>query len=309
MRSWLKVINILLLVLFIGVAIYFLIRDSQELSEIVIRLNPWLVLVSFVIVWPGTLLAVFAWRQILAAHDLSFSLIDDIQIYCYSQLGTAVPGRIWTIVGRTTFYQQVGGESIRVISASLLETLLTGIASMLIYALITAARPEISLWKNQQISLVLAISMLVFFNPRLFRWLFDKVYRLTQKKTPPSIKLTYLDLTRWIAYEGIVVLIGGVAVFALLSSFTPVSKSFLLPVLAAWAAGVSAGTLFFWLPGTPLLRDGALVLALSTQMALPLTIAFAILARFWSILTVLLMAGLVWAGINLSGKGNLWQKS
>jgi hypothetical protein len=53
------------------------------------------------------------------------------------------------------------------------------------------------------------------------------------------------------------------------------------------------------LPGTSLLRDGLLVLALTPTLALPVAILFAVLSRFWSIGALLISVGLTWLVLDL----------
>ncbi len=87
---------------------------------------------------------------------------------------------------------------------------------------------------------------------------------------------------------------GGCALFVLLSSVTFVPVSVLGQLIAAWAAAVAVGNLFFWLPATFLLRDGALVVAVSGSVTLPIAVLFAVLTRVWMIASTLLLAGLIW---------------
>lgn len=109
----------------------------------------------------------------------------------------------------------------------------------------------------------------------------------------------FKDLVIWVSVEIIILLIGGMAMFVLLASLTDVSLSMLIPVIASWAVAVAVGNLFFWLPGTPVLRDGAMILALTPSLILPVAVAFVLLVRLWSLASLLLLAGLVWVTLDL----------
>jgi len=78
-----------------------------------------------------------------------------------------------------------------------------------------------------------------------------------------------------------------------------VSDIVAIQVITAWAAASAAGNLFFWLPGTFVLRDGALILALSSSLPVSVAVLFAILARVWTIGSLLALAGLVWLVLDL----------
>jgi glycosyltransferase 2 family protein len=289
-----RIISLLTMPLLVGAAVFLLVRDSQQLAEIEFQLNPWPILLSFMVQCAGILVAIPIWRQILLAHQLRFPLHEDIRIYCYSLLGSVVPGRIWTILGRASLYRQLGGQSLPVLAASLMETVITGIASMGLYALLTILQPEISLWNNPTLSLLIALAMFALIHPRIFKGVLNWLFARTRQVVPEQIQYTYWRLMAWVGVEMLVVLLGGFSMYLLLASFTPVSLTYLVPIMAAWAAGVAAGTLFFWMPGTPLLRDGAVVIALSPLLPLAITVAFVVLIRIWTIVSLLLITGLVW---------------
>ncbi len=279
----------------IGAAIVIMIQGSSELSKQTLRLTPWRVALSFVIACSGLLVAVPVWRRILGSYGVHQTARDDIRIYCYSALGTTVPGGIWLIVGRTVLYEQLGVEGSRVAVASVCETFITGLAGMGLYGLATIVRPDISLWRRPEVGGAVSLLALLLLHPRLFNSLSGWMQRRL-KKDGKSITshFRYMDLVKWIGLEAIVVVIGGFAMYVLLSSLTLVTLSILVQVIAAWAAGVAASSLFFWLPGTPVLRDGALILALTPSLPLSVALVFVVLARVWLIVSLLFLAGILW---------------
>jgi len=56
----------------------------------------------------------------------------------------------------------------------------------------------------------------------------------------------------------LVVYVGGTAIYFLLKSFVVTSGNLYITMVGVWAAGAAAGHLLFWVPGKPILRDGAL---------------------------------------------------
>ena len=98
------------------------------------------------------------------------------------------------------------------------------------------------------------------------------------------------------------VIIGGVAIFIFLRSFVEVSFDVVPRIILAWGAASAVSNLFFWLPGTMLIRDGVMALVLVPEMTLTLAFVFVVLQHLWFLGSVLLLAGIVWLVINFSRK-------
>ena len=290
-----RLVSLLIVLLAVGVAIAALGREGSQLLAQSIHLNPALVGLSFLVECSGLLVAIPAWRLILARHGIHQDWRTDAKIYNYSAVALVLPGGFWPIVSRTAFYQRLGESGMQVAIASLVETIVLGVASIVVYAISSFLRPDLSLWNRPEIGLALTLLALMLVYPpvfnRLVHWGLKKSGRGDSNL---EIGFGIKDLWLWIGMEITVLLIGGLAVFTLLASLTPVSYTHIIPMIAAWAAASAAGTLFFWMPGTPILRDGAMVLVLSAMLNLPVALIFVVLVRLWSLLSLLVVAGLVW---------------
>lgn len=283
------------LVLAVSAVVWVLASGTAELLKQPIRLKIPLVFLSFLVANCGLVITVVVWRQILACHDVRQSLRDDWRIYCYSALGVALPGGIWRIVGRVASYQRLGVDSLRVATASVVEAFVTGIAAMAIYAVSLIVRPDISLWKRPEISCVFLLLVLFFLHPRVFSrasaWILK---RSRGAGGPVVIDIRARQLASWIGLDALVVFIGGIALFILLNSIIVVPNGVFIQLIAGWSAAVAVGNLFFWVPGTFVLSDGSLVLALSSSVPIPVAVLFALLVRIWSLASLLIVAGFSW---------------
>jgi hypothetical protein len=168
-----------------------------------------------------------------------------------------------------------------------------GLAGLAVYSLAVALHPTGgNVWQRPAVALVIAASAFALLQPPLFNrmvaWLLQRSHRTVE----PPVTLLYADLGRWVVLEAVVVVIGGVSVHLLLCSLVAVPPNLLLPVVGAWAAAVVAGNLFFWIPGTSVVRDGAMMLILSQWLPATTAILFVLLIRLWSIASILVIAGL-----------------
>lgn len=288
-------ISLFVSAVFIVIVVWLLIQSGSQLAAQRVQLYMPLVILAFLVSSSGLLVAVFTWRLILTSFGISQRVHDDLRIYCYSALGVTLPGGIWQVVGRSMLYHRLGANSLQVATASVVETFVIGIAALGVYAISVIFQPGTSLIQRLEIGGVFSILVLLLIHPRVF----NRVSAFVLKRTHQDKDLLLLDfgfreLASWIGLEAIVVSIGGLALFVLLTSLVVVPPSVVVQVIAAWAAAVAVSTLFFWLPGTPVVRDGMMTLVLMPNLTLPVALVFVLLARVWAIASLLVLAGLAW---------------
>ena len=291
-----KLFSRLIILVAIGFAVYLLLQDNA-LSELTkLRINIYSLLGSFLISYFGIFIgAIPAWRKIIQQQGIRQTYWNDAKIYCYSALGTVLPGRIWTIAGRASFYQQHGFSSIVVTISSILENTIIGIAAFLIYIIATIIQPQIGIWAEYPIiGILIILACLPLIHPAVFQRMMNSILRRMKKETPPENRYTSSQLIQWFTIEVVVTIVGGISIYALLDSIRPTTTEFLLPIIAAWAAGVAVGNLFFWLPGTPIFRDGAMFVALTPYTSSTQALIFVAYVRIWAIVSLLSLAGLVY---------------
>jgi hypothetical protein len=289
-----QIAGLIWVLLLASAAVAVLWRSFDSLKQSV-QLNAPLVIVSFLLECAGLLVAVPVWRHILACYGVRQSARDDWRIYCYSALGVILPGGIWSIVSRSALYHRLGVSRLQVATASVVETFVMGIAAAGVYGVAVLLRPSINLWQRPVIGFGFAFLALLLIHPRIFGSLSGWML----KRSKPGKELLTLDfgfreLAAWIGLESVVVLSGGLALFVFLTSLIMVQPAVLVQVIAAWAAASAISNLFFWLPGTPVLRDGAMILALTPGLPLPVALIFVALVRIWSIVSLLVVAGFAW---------------
>jgi hypothetical protein len=276
-------------------ALYSVLTQGDHLLQSKIRLDPALVLLSFAAECIGLFIAVPLWRRILAQYEIHQRWQDDLRLYCYSALGSVLPGSIWTIAGRSVLYQRLGCSGARVAVAGVIEALLIGVAAVAVYGILLIGHPGMGFWERPELGVGVLVVALVLLHPAVFGRISKRVLARMDRVDRSIIpQLRVADVLLWVLLEAVVVVMGGTALFILLLSVADVGADAWAPVVAAWAAGVVAGNLFFWLPGTAIVRDGMLVLAVRTSLSLPTAVLFIVLARVWSIVSLLVVAFVIW---------------
>lgn len=292
-RLW-QFMGLVVTVLLVAIALAMLIKDSQRLLTYSFRLDPLLVLLSFVVECSGLPLAVSTWRGMLARVGGHSSYRDDFRIYCYSMLGIAIPGGFWPLVSRAVLYKRQGVAGVRVAAASVVESVLIGLAGLVVYSLTTTLVPSGNIWQHPGIAWAIAALTFVLVQPPIFNCIIGWLLRRLRPDDELPISLRYTDLGRWLVIEGIVIVIGGGAVYLLLRGFTMVSPGLFFPVISAWAVAAVAGNLLFWVPATSVIRDGAMTLILMQSLPTAVVILFVLLVRVWTIASILIVAALAW---------------
>ncbi|MBN2257522.1 MAG: flippase-like domain-containing protein [Anaerolineaceae bacterium] len=285
---WINASIILVVLIYV---VYIIITQGKQVVELKQHYNFLYTLSAFLVVIPGTVIAIIAWRNMLSAFQVRRKLRDDIKVYCVSMIGSILPGGIWGIVGRTSLYKNIGAHSINVASASILESIIVGVSGLFVYTGITVFQPTNNIINSMEIGIVVGIVCLILIQPPIFNRLISWVlHRFDKNHTPKSIEITMINIITWLGLETMVCIIGGFAVYLFLNSFYPLAITSLQLIISAWALSTVFGNLLFWLPGKLVFRDGIFVLALSTFMSLPLAITSVVAIRIWSILSILLNA-------------------
>lgn len=295
-----KIASPILILAAVAAAVLIFWREGGQLLAQEIHLKPGWVALSFVVESVGFFIAVPVWRRILNHFGVRVRFREDVRIYSYSAVALVLPGGIWPIVSRASFYQRQNAGAAAITIASLVEVLVIGVAGACLYALVTIFRPDVRLWERPETGFAIIIASLALMHPKVFgklvKW---GLARTRQSASVQVIEFSLRELALWIGLQIVVLAIGGLAVFFLLLSLTDTTLETALPVIGAWAAATAAGTLFFWAPGTPVIRDGAMVIALSTSLPVAAALLFVLIMRLWAIASLLLFAAGVWLVLDL----------
>lgn len=291
---WSTFLGSVLVFIFLVVAGAVLWRDGRELRQQIVEVDYGLLILSFVVEVAGWLLAVFVWQRIVRHLGIGIRWREHLRIYAYSMLGIALPGRIWAIAGRVTLYERQGASKLSILTASVVEYLLIGLSSLLVFGLVTVFSGDTLVWERPVVAIFSTLAALLLVQPPLFNRLVAWLLRRSAQMDKPTPRpMHFHDLALWLLLESIVVVVGGTAVYILLHSLIPSPADIFLTILSAWAAAAVAGNLFFWIPG-PVIRDSFMITILSQAMPAPMAILFVLIVRVWTIGSIFLLVGLVW---------------
>ena len=267
--------------------------DAQSLQSYEFSFNPFTMFASFIVTGISLTGAIYIWHLIIQRFGATSRFSEDYRIYSLSLLGTILPGGIWSAVSRATMYDSRGVSGASIGAAAVIEFFLQGIAGLIVWGVATMVQPTDRIWQSPWIAGLLFIVALLLIQPPLFNraanWLLRR-----QGGGGSAIQLQYRDLLGWILAHTAIIFCGCCAIFLVLVSFIPFTFDLFWPTVTIWAVTVTVGNLLFWLPGTPLIRDGVMVIILSDYLPATVSLALVIILRIWTLIAILLAIALSW---------------
>ena len=251
---------------------------------------------SVVVVLLTYALLIETWRRIVINWEsrrqpTRFGFWTAARIYCISNLGRYVPGKVWQIGAMTTLAKRAGISPVAAAGSSILNVIVN-IATGFLVALIAGWQSFDALSRGYTtvgIVLVVVVMAGVLLLPTALPMLLDVARRMTGKDlalgTVPH-RAVYLaiagNVAAWLLY--------GAAFELFVRGVTGQAPGHFANYVTAWAWPYIFGYLAFFLPGGLGVREGALTLALGVlQLATPPTaLVIAATSRLWLTITELL---------------------
>lgn len=277
--------------LLFGFIAYSLFKSWRQIDLSSFSLDAKYLFASLVPHAVGMALAALGWGLIVQRLDSGSSLLQSAKIYYYTNVPKNLPGSVWYMFGRVYLHEKEGLTKAVASVALVLEMVLILLASALVYMACLMLQPGSGVVDWRYILLVLAAGA-VLLHPGVFgrvvNWILGK---LGQKGTT-QVSLQFRDIVLWLVLYVVVIAIGGAALFLLVNAVYPAAAGTFPLITRAWAISVILSSLVFWLPGHLGIRDGVLVMALSSFLPMSAALVIALLWRVWMALDELLWAAI-----------------
>jgi len=279
--------QLVLAVLVIGFVGRSVMSNWGELSALDITLHPkplWIVM-SAVTVWLTYALLIEAWRRILAGWNQHLRFDQAVPIWCLSNLGRYLPGKVWSIAGLAVLAQRVGVAGWAAAGSALAMQALavgTGALVVAIWAPLAAApTTEASSAARLLSPVLLGVAALVAF-AAVAALVWKPLSRMVTRVTGPRFELRPLPastalmaatvtLASWLAY--------GVAFWLLARGLFDTGDLTLQVSIGVFAAGYIVGLLALFAPGGVGMRELVFIALLGPVMGYDVALALAVASR------------------------------
>ncbi len=275
--------------LLFGVIAYSLLKSWRQVDLSSFSLDARYLFASLVPHAVGMALAALGWGLIVRRLDPASSLLKSAKIYYYTNVPKNLPGTVWYIFGRVYLHEKEGVTKTIATVAVVLETVVIFLASALVYMVCLIFQPGSSVVDWRYI-LLLFLAGATLLHPTVFNKAVSYVIQRLGQPSAASIRLRFRDIGLWLALYVVVIGIGGGALFLLVNAVYPAPVGTFLLITRAWAISVILSSLVFWLPGHLGIRDGILVMALSSFLPISAALVIALVWRVWMALDELVWA-------------------
>ena len=295
LKTVVKFWNLIFFLLALLFLLAFGLSNSDVLYEFSKNLNPLYLLLSFLSIFSGQIIASIIWHMILQKMNIKSDLLFDIKSYIYSLLGSLIPGNVWSIASKISNYSNAKINENLIVTGSIVEAILISCGSFIIFlfANFLGKIKIISFSITSYFLLLILIILLI--NPITINFIIRKTIfrkKLNQLTLVPKFKifeLAYLTLL-----ESVVTFLGCLGIILLIKSYFSLPENLMLSIIAAVAISNVFGNLLFWLPGTLVLRDGFYLAILTMFLTNYESLTFTIIQRVWLSLIIILSAFINW---------------
>jgi uncharacterized membrane protein YbhN (UPF0104 family) len=247
----------------------------------------WLLL-SAGLAWLDSVLLVQLWRILLGiVSGRRIRLGSAYRISVLANLGKYIPGKVWSVMGMVYLLKDEGVPTSAALVATALHQAFTIIPGAVLISVVLGA----GVWGHLPAAAIivgLAVSVTILYPP-LFSKLLNLGLRIFRRPTitfrlsfARAFVLFWLYILAWIIY--------GAAFWAMTLGLGLPPGPF-WPVVAAYGAAYLIGFLALFAPGGLGVREGMLTVLLAPYLPQGLSVAVAVMSRFW--MTIIELAGLI----------------
>ena len=289
-----KIIRWIIQILAIGAIGFFLVRavvrNWQQVAKFPWQFNPWLLILSLLVLAGTIFFMIVLWRWLLARLGCKIPLSAAFRIFSLSSLGRYLPGKVWQVVGMVYLGRKEGVRAEAGVWAALLAQILAVLSGFLVTfaALLLEQKrmlaPLLDRLGIESISLwwfiLPLVVILALLHPRIIERITNLLLRLL-KREPIRFELSYpgllgfflLYLVSWLCY--------GSAFYLFLASVNPLPITDWVVVTGGFAAAYIVGLLAIFVPGGLGVREGLLALFLAGLVGSGVAVALSFGQRLW----------------------------
>jgi hypothetical protein len=248
---------------------------------------------------------IWAWYLITLKLGVALPLGETVTNWFYSQMGKYLPGKVWLLLGRFYLYDSKGKSRKGITVALYLETVTLILAAGLVFLLSLFSLKEVErftfgipLWGVT----LLFLLCLFFLHPRILEKIFNTVLARL-KKEPFPLSLSYADILWVLTVCVLSWVVGGFGFYLFVDSVFAVSPKDAFLLAGALAVSSTAGLLALFAPSGLGVREGVLVLLLSSIMPSSVAVVLSVLTRLWMTFIEIGLIGVVYLIHSLRKRG------
>lgn len=286
----------------VGLAVWAVASEWDEVTDAARRLDPWLALLALVATMANVATAGLIWRTVMNDLGTRLGVAPTAKIYFIGQLGKYLPGSVWSVVIQAELGSDYQVPRRRTATASVIALLISVVsAALLVLACLPLTGdllPHAFRW-----TVVLIVPLAVTLHPAVFGALADRALRLIGRP-PLEHRTSSAGLAIATGWALVSWLCSGLQVWLLSISFgAPADLPTVLLLTAGYALAWAVGFLVVVAPAGAGAREVALAAVLAPVLDSGEIVLVVLLSRALFTLVDLLAAGSVALAVRGSHPG------
>ena len=284
---WASVVSVAVMAILFAFLARKLLLDWESVKTVPWRVEPFRLLLSFVLLGVYYPLLVWTWCLLMRQLGQPVPFRAGLYVWLGSQLGKYLPGKVWSLIGRVVLGERAGLDSLRVSVSLVIEMGLNIVAGLLVAAAAIVVAGGDAIPGKNVILLSIPIGLVVL-HPRIFEPLVHRAMRVLKRpdivfhwSAAVQYRLVFLYVIGWALY--------GAALYLLIDSLevTAVARvegvplGRLLFILGANALAWTIGFLAFLTPNGLGVREATLAFVLKGIMPASVATLVSLIARVW----------------------------
>ncbi len=287
----LKALKIIFGVLVVVFLAWYFRKNWDEFSEKIMSVNIGIFIVSMLFYFVYKITLASLWHYITKINGCSIRYEKAVTSYLYSILGKYIPGKVFMLAARLTYYKEEEAPLSKVTVCFFIENVCTLLGAAMLFIVSLFFFPNELLENYKWLTLLLIAAFFVCIHPKIINFLLRLIGKIFKKnleipmKYSQMLKVVLLFIGNW--------LIVGFGFFILTKSIYPaVEWSQMLYCAGIWGVSAIMGILAIFAPSGLGVREGIIVAGLMLIMPQSDAMVISVVSRLWQTIPELLLVAM-----------------
>ncbi|MDE7195322.1 MAG: flippase-like domain-containing protein [Oscillospiraceae bacterium] len=287
----LKALKIIFGVLVVVFLAWYFWKNWDEFSEKIMSVNIGIFIVSMLFYFVYKITLASLWHYITKINGCSIRYEKAVTSYLYSILGKYIPGKVFMLAARLTYYKEEEAPLSKVTVCFFIENVCTLLGAAMLFIVSLFFFPNELLENYKWLTLLLIAAFFVCIHPKIINFVLRLIGKIFKKnleipmKYSQMLKVVLLFIGNW--------LIVGFGFFILTKSIYPAAEwSQLLYCAGIWGVSAIMGILAIFAPSGLGVREGIIVAGLMLIMPQSDAMVISVVSRLWQTIPELLLVAM-----------------
>ena len=287
----LKALKIIFGVLVVVFLAWYFRKNWDEFSEKIMRVIIVILILSMLFYFVYKITLASLWHYITKINGCSIRYEKAVTSYLYSILGKYIPGKVFMLAARLTYYKEEEAQLSKVTVCFFIENVCTLLGAAMLFIVSLFFFPNELLENYKWLTLLLIAAFFVCIHPKIINFVLRLIGKIFKKnleipmKYSQMLKVVLLFIGNW--------LIVGFGFFILTKSIYPaVEWSQMLYCAGIWGVSAIMGILAIFAPSGLGVREGIIVAGLMLIMPQSDAMVISVVSRLWQTIPELLLVAM-----------------